>query len=46
MPSIQQKQQEIRSLLQNFDWETNPSWLSKLNVIQDEIEFYWLEYKN
>jgi len=43
--SIQVDQQLIRSLLQNFDWETNPKCLSDLLEIQKSITNYWLNHK-
>jgi hypothetical protein len=42
--SIQVKQQEIRSLLQNFNWETNPNWSNMLLHMKNEIDDYWLNY--
>lgn len=44
MPSIQQKQQVIRSLLQNFNWETNPDWQKSMIEIDDKIKEYWENY--
>ena len=44
MPSIQQIQQEIRSAIQNFQWETDTAWLLKLEIIQKKIESYWIEH--
>ena len=43
--TIQQKQQLIRSLIQNFEWETNPNWSDELEEIGREILDYWNEYK-
>ena len=43
--TIQQKQQLIRSLIQNFQWETNPNWSDDLAEIGREILDYWNEYK-
>lgn len=45
MTTIQVKQQIIRSMIENFDWETNPKWDSLLEDIYKEIEEYWLEFK-
>jgi hypothetical protein len=42
--TIQIKQQEIRSLLENFNWETNPCWAKMLMNIKNEIDDYWLNY--
>lgn len=42
--TIQVKQQEIRSLLQNFNWETDPNWANKLLKITKEIDDYWKNY--
>ena len=44
--TIKVVQQEIRSLIQNFDWETNPNWKLKLSNIETQIKFYWEGYKN
>ena len=44
--TIQVKQQEIRSMIQSFDWETNPTWEMKISQIRDEIKDYWSNYKN
>ena len=46
MPSIQQKQQLIRSLIQNLRWETNPNWQETMILIDKEIIEYWNLYKN
>jgi len=34
--------QEITSLIQNFDYETNPDWEEKLAIIHDKISHFWL----
>ena len=41
MPSIQQKKQVIDSLLQNFNWETNPNWQEMMIEIDKKIDEYW-----
>jgi len=33
--------QEIDSLLQNFDYETNPDWPEKMNKITEKIIYFW-----
>ena len=42
--SIQVVQQEIRSLVENFDWETNPNWYLHLKKIEFKINDYWTNY--
>ena len=44
--TIQIKQQLIRALLQNLDWETNPKCNQKLYQIQTEIFSYWKDFKD
>ncbi len=41
MPSIQQKKQVIDSLIQNFNWETNPNWQEMMVHIDEKIIDYW-----
>jgi hypothetical protein len=45
MTTIQVKQQIIRSLIQNFDWETNPDWIDDWKEVYKEIAEYWNEFK-
>ena len=45
MTTIQVKQQIIRSLIENFDWETNPDWINDWSEIYREIAEYWTEFK-
>lgn len=45
MTTIQVKQQIIRSLIQNFDWETNKYWIDDWCEIYKEIAEYWTEFK-
>jgi len=33
--------QEIDSLMQNFDYETNPDWPAKLTAIADKCDEFW-----
>jgi hypothetical protein len=42
--TIQIKQQEIRSLIENFDWETNPKWQDKWKKISYEVDDFWKNY--
>jgi len=42
--SIQVLQQEIRSLIQNFQWETDPEWQAKMVEIDAKIKDYWENY--
>lgn len=44
METIQVKQQQIRSLIQNFQWETDPKWAVKWSNIENEIKNYWKNY--
>lgn len=39
--TIQIAQQEIRSLIENFDWETNPQWENNIDLIKVSIFQYW-----
>ena len=45
MTTIQVKQQIIRSMIQNFDWETNPDWDESWKEIYKEIAEYWIDFK-
>ena len=44
MTTIQVKQQIIRSMIQNFAWETNPNWDKQWKEIYREVAEYWSEY--
>ncbi len=46
MNSIQVDQQLIRSLLNNFDWETNPNWFEDFEQIRKSINNYWENHKS
>lgn len=46
MPSIQQKQQIIRSKIQNLRWETSKDWQKDMIEIDNQIKEYWKLYKN
>ena len=45
MTTIQVKQQIIRSMIENFDWETNPDWDESWKEIYREIAEYWIDFK-
>lgn len=44
--SIQVQLQQIRSRIQNFDWETNPEWEMDLYEIKASIKKYWHDHKS
>ena len=35
------KKRTIDSMLENFDWETNPKWVGKLDEIKTKIDEFW-----
>ncbi len=37
------RKQLIDSMLQNFDWETNPNWQIELTAIDMKIKQFWNE---
>jgi len=39
--NYQIKKREIDALLENFDWETNPEWRTKLIIINNKISSFW-----
>lgn len=41
-----QEQQEIRSLIQNWDWETNPNYLEEMLKILIRIDDHNTVFKN
>lgn len=45
MTTIQVKQQIIRSMIENFSWETDPDWDESWKEIYKEISEYWIEFK-
>jgi hypothetical protein len=42
--TIQVKQAEIRQLLLQFNWETNPKWADLWKTISYQIDDYWKNY--
>lgn len=43
-PTIQEIQQQIRSKIENFDWETNPKCKQQLYEIEGLVWTYWTRY--